>query len=490
MNENCDINEPRNRTKYTYDGLQRTISMSFPDLGNTSIGYGRSVPEVITTTISATPDPDRIASTTQDTLGRTSQSTLPNGATTQTTYDSRGRVLSVTNPFFSTQDPTYGVTTFAYDALDRVINQADSDSISHRVWAYSGNLITSTDENGNQWAKTTDALGRLTKMLEPNGSTTSPSMETDYTYDGLNNLLSVTQWGGSSGSSGARTRMFSYDGLSRLIQSYNPESGWMCYGTTGGAKANGSNCTSGYDSDGNLIYKTDARGTTATYSYDSLNRLLGKTFSDGATPSSCYQYDSTSVTNGIERLTSSWTQSASTGPCPVIAPTTATAFWTKHSILSYDPMGRIKSEQQYTPSYRASGTPYSPVYAYDLAGSLISSTTGVGPTPTSPPITFTNAYDGAGHLQSLTSSYTNNSSFPSTIFSPPSAPSTPCAGAVSAQYAAFGGLANALYGNGLTLNRGFDNRLRTTCEVDTGSIVANPTSGSATVTITGVEQIK
>ena len=49
---------------------------------------------------------------------------------------------------------------------------------------------------------------------------------------------------------------------------------------------------------------------------------------------------------------------------------------------------------------------------------------------------------------------------------------------------------NATYGNGLALNRSYDKRLRTSCEVDTGGAVVNATSGSATVTITGTEQSK
>jgi hypothetical protein len=47
---------------------------------------------------------------------------------------------------------------------------------------------------------------------------------------------------------------------------------------------------------------------------------------------------------------------------------------------------------------------------------------------------------------------------------------------------------NATLGNGLTLNRAFDSRLRTACETDTGSVVANSIPGAAAVTITGAEQ--
>lgn len=49
---------------------------------------------------------------------------------------------------------------------------------------------------------------------------------------------------------------------------------------------------------------------------------------------------------------------------------------------------------------------------------------------------------------------------------------------------------NATIGNGLTLNRVYDVRFRTTCETDTGSGLANATSGSGTVTVQGSEQSK
>jgi len=69
--------------------------------------------------------------------------------------------------------------------------------------------------------------------MEPDGSlniTATPTLETDYTYDPLNNLTRVSQTGGSL------VRSFSYDSLSRLITANNPESGLTCYGTwSGGA---------------------------------------------------------------------------------------------------------------------------------------------------------------------------------------------------------------------------------------------------------------
>jgi YD repeat-containing protein len=371
-------------------------------------------------------------------------------------------------------DPTYGVATYGYDALNRKNSEVDSDGVSKQMWSYSGNTVTYTDEDGNQWQRTMDALGRLTKVLEPNGASTSPTMETDYAYDALNNLLSVNQWGGPNGTVGKHVRLFQYDSLSRLLTVSNPESGGISYS---------------YDGNGNVQTKTDARSVTITYNYDALNRLLSKSYSGDSsnTPSSCYQYDSTSTLRGIGRLSNEWTQSASKGVCSTAAP--STGFITMRSFFAYDQMGRVLNEQQSTPASVAAGKVYAPGYTYDLAGNLITSTDGTTPSSiTGTALTFTNSYDAAEHLLSVTSNWTD-STHPSTLFSLPTSPLPPCASSTTASYTPFGALQNATYGNGLTLNRGFDTRLRMTCEMDKGANAA-ATSGTATVTITGAEQIQ
>ncbi len=57
--------------------------------------------------------------------------------------------------------------------------------------------------------------------------------------------------------------------------------------------------------------------------------------------------------------------------------------------------------------------------------------------------------------------------------------------------AAFGGLTGATYGSSAVgQTRTYDNRLRVTSESDLGNSPAIPTSGSATVTIIGAEQVQ
>jgi YD repeat-containing protein len=327
-------------------------------------------------------------------------------------------------------------------------------------------------------------LGRLTTVLEPNGSSQTPSMETDYGYDANNNLNSVTQLGAGSGSVG---RSFAYDSLSRLIATTNPETSssanppsLACAGTT---KGTAWTICFGYDADGNLISKTDNRNLTTTYGYDVLNRITSKSYSDGVTPSACYEYDN-AATNGTGHLGVEWTQ---IGACPASGGPTGSVL-TERSILAYDQMGRIWNEQQcvgssctaavnVTPPCSGGGLtgPYYLPYCYDLAGNLTYSTNGLANTPgAGAPLTFTSGYDAAGRLNSVTSSW-NDATHPSALFSSP-------------LHFPAGALSSATYGTSIGLNRTYDNRLRITGESDTGTTVTGAAPGSATVTITGSEQ--
>jgi YD repeat-containing protein len=491
------------KTTYSYDNMNRVLSASYPDGGNTTFGYnlsGNPPNSVLTTTLICgtasscgaveTPGESNEVLTIYDGLGRKSETEVENDPSgpdfTLVTYDALSRVASVTNPYRSTTDSTFGSTSYQYDALGRTTRLTHLPDNTQQTWIYNGSHTQFTDESGHMWTRMTDGFGRLIKVLEPNGATSSPTMETDYGYDALSDLTSVTQWGGTSGSSGARTRSFTYDSLSRLIASSNPETAsaavppsLSCAGATGTTWT----ACYGYDADGNLTSKTDNRSITTSYSYDALNRILSKSYSSNAngTPSSCYQYDS--AANGIGLLANEWTLSPSKASCP-----TTTPFLTNRSILAYDAMGRVLNEQQYTLASQAGGTFYAPAYSYDLAGNLLTSTDGSTPSPTTSEttLTFTNAYDSAGHLVSLTSNWIDGT-HPGTLFSPPTGPSTTCSSS-SSQYTPFGALQNAAFGSGLTLNRGYDPRLRMTCENDVGSNAA--TSGTATVTITGAEQSK
>src|SRR5262249_21237799 len=65
-----------------------------------------------------------------DGLGRVNQTThqLLNGtAKIDTSFDGLSQVLSVSNPYFTTSDPTFGTTQTQYDALGRVTTVIKQD---------------------------------------------------------------------------------------------------------------------------------------------------------------------------------------------------------------------------------------------------------------------------------------------------------------------------------------------------------------------------
>jgi YD repeat-containing protein len=443
-------------TQYYYnDPMNRPTKTIYPDTGNVQIGYDDATPPSITVTTATGETSGPVVRTTQyDGLGRVAQTQLtsdPGGPDyVETTYDSMGRVQSVTNPFRTTSDPTYGITSYLYDGLSRKIDQCQPDNSStptttcsptnsYQSWTYSGNCVVFQDENKNQWQRCSNGLGQLTSVLEPNGASQAPSMVTNYVYDPLNNLRSVAQLGGSTATGITRNRTFTYDSLSRLLCASNPENSTAaCPATSTGAYVPG---TTGYtyDADGNVITKTDARSVTTTYQYDNLNRLLSKTYSDGATPLSCYQYGSSATCNTIGRLTNAWTQSASSISCSASGPS-AGGYLTLKSISCYDPMGRPTAAQQQAciGSKCSAPTPYSLSMAYDLAGNMTSLTNPVG--APGQPLTLNYYFDAAARPCLATSTWSG--SFPMNLFQV-----NPATSGSTVGYAPFGGLQNWYMGS-------------------------------------------
>lgn len=465
---------------FAYDGMGRTTQISYPDGGATSFSYQDTVPLQMTVATAINQTTTKSVKTTYDGLFHPIEADLtsdPDGTeVTITHYDALGRVSSISNPYRSSSDPTYGITQYTYDALGRKTIQTQPDG-SKLQWCYdgiastgqtncsahigsvNGSWMDSTDESGKHWQRTNDGLGRLAEVIE---DASGAKMETDYHYDALDDLTRVDQWGGANGSSGDHVRTFSYDSLSRLVCASNPENSSSQCPAQAGAYTAGTTGYS-YDANGNIISKTSpapnspSGAITTSYTYDALNRVLSKRSTDGAaTPAACYQYDqssqASSSANMIGRLANEWTQSATANnsTCAATMPTSGTTLLTSKSILSYDPMGRIKTEQTCVyPTCTTTIAQYPMAYTYDLAGNITSYTNG------NDSILYTKTYDNAGRLSSTTSTLTGPK-YPSPLFSSPT-------------YSPAGSLSGATYGTGtgITLCRSYDNKLRVTGEVDT-----------------------
>ena len=246
--------------------------------------------------------------------------------------------MKASNPYrpLANEQPVW--TTALSDELGRAIKTITPDGAMVKT-AYSGNAVTVTDQAGKQRRSITNALGQLTRVDEPNdagqlGDISSPIQPTNYSYDTLNNLITVNQ--------GVQTRTFVYDSLSRLKSATNPESGTISYS---------------YDNNGNLTTKTDARGVITNYVYDALNRVTQRSYAAPtnpanyeATPTVNYTYENTSVTS-LKGVMTKVTNGFST---------------TEYQV--FDTLGRVTQSQQMT-----DGTIYGEpmTYTYNLSGAMI-----------------------------------------------------------------------------------------------------------------------
>jgi RHS repeat-associated protein len=419
--------DPNRQTiSYSYDMFDRKTEITYPDGGSTTNCYtdlggttcepsGPPYQVVTMKAIGSSPVLNELSTIVYDGLGRVSQTQLNSDPISadlvDTTYDAVGRKSTVSNPHRSTSSSTDGTTTYVYDALSRicVVGQPDGTGVSQSsgcpTTAPAGDVFTSytafpcttvTDEAGKARKSCVDGLGRMTGVWEdPLGL----DYQTTYAYDALSNLISVTQNG--SNSANARVRTFTYDSLSRLACAANPEiQAVTCPTSVTGSFPAGA-ITYKYDNDGNLVSKkaplpnqTGTATVTTSSAYDTLNRITSKSYNDGVTPTTSYIYDQSSVwgatvQNPIGRMVLAGANNGTIG-----------------DIRSYDPMGRVKEDWEVTPFNSGTGS-WPLVYAYDLAGDLISASNGAG-------TTISYSIDSAGRLSGATSSL-SDSSHPPTL---------------------------------------------------------------------------
>ena len=402
-------------TNFEYnDVLSRPTRVTRPDGGQTNISYNDVAPISGTASQQIDPTTSLLTTTTFDGLGRTKQTKLsdPSGDVyADTTYDNLSRAWKVTNPYRTVASSTDGITETQYDGIGRPVKviKQDGSFVSN---AYTANCTTTTDEAGKKKKICSNALDQLTEVYEdPLGL----NYQTVYQYDTLGNLKRVDQKGSApTDSSKWRTRLFTYDALSRLLSANNPESGLISYT---------------YDDDGNVVTKISpapnqfgAATQTILYCYDAMHRVTGKYY---FAPADCqtgfaisYSYDQTSynglsITNGLSRRTGMSDASGQTA-------------W------SFDSKGRVVRERR-----TIFGITKDIAYDYNLDDSVKSVTYPSG-------MVITNTYDSAGHLLSARDLISGVDY------------------AISPTYAPTGALTSLTYqgSNGFKLTNHFNNRLQ------------------------------
>jgi len=384
-------NDANNKTTsyfYTDDGgaldsLQRLRRVTPPDgLGETKYVYGDAPGDLYIRTLTKQDATTWLESRTNfDGLGRAWRSGHYEGpnswSVNDTEYDSLGRVKRVTNPYLAANlsgaTPSAAVwTTTTYDDLDRALTVTAPDGATNET-TYSGDQVTVKDQANKKRRSVSDALGRLTRVVEdPDGE----AHQTDYSYDTLGYLTEVNQ--------GGQRRYFFYDSLGRLARAKNPEqsANSSLNLTNPPAYNNNWSLAYSYDANGNLAQRTDARGVVTGYSYDALNRNTGTNYNINGSQTRSVEMVYDGAANGKGRLRYERTKEGGVNA-------------TQTEIISYDALGRALNKQQ--SFWRGSnwGTPYVILQDYDLAGAI--------KTVTYPSGRIVNySHDQAGRLNSFT----------------------------------------------------------------------------------------
>ncbi|TDP90560.1 LamG-like jellyroll fold domain-containing protein [Labedaea rhizosphaerae] len=268
------------RVESTYDDLGRLATSSelerYPTPGTYTSHYG------------------------YDDAGNLTSSTTPANATSAATYDALNQLIRTTS--------AAGVTTqFGYDRSGRQVRTADAAGRAHRInvdlagrpiqeldtgptgrlvrqskYAYdqSGNLGTYTDPLSHVTQFDHDALGRLTRQVEPVSA--GHSITTSFGYDAAGNLTRQTDGRGNSTITTANSW-----GLPESV--VEPA-------TTAQPNLADRTWTASYDASANVTTLTEPGGVRRDRTFDLLDNLRHETGTgaEGATTDRTYAYDALS----------------------------------------------------------------------------------------------------------------------------------------------------------------------------------------------------
>ncbi len=200
-----------------------------------------------------------------DGYGNVTEVEYPDGALEKFQYDENSNLIMQT-------DALGRETIYEYDLLDQLVKTIyPNGTETSNLYDSMGNLIEEKDQNSNTTRNTFDSLNRKIKTIDPLG------YETNYVYDdipGCSSCGDIEQIGRIIDQRGNITS-FNYDPSGRLIKTINDDESFS---------------EIKYDSDGNVIQKTDENRNKVIYAYDSVNQLVSITNSLGEKIS--YTYDS------------------------------------------------------------------------------------------------------------------------------------------------------------------------------------------------------
>ena len=259
-------------TSYTYDAVGNLLTLTDAEDNTTTYTY-----DAMGRVLSDTNELAATRSYEYDAVGNLVESTDRNGRVIQYSYDALERKTGET--WLDSQENVIHTTSYSYDAVGRMLTAADALAAYSYGYDAVGNLTSQTQVLAGLSATIVlayqyNAVNACTQVAETIGGTADAV--TEYSYDALGRVGSMTQHGVTGGNAVAEKRVdFTYDALGR-------------YAT--------------------LTTFADLAGTqlvaTAGYSFDDAYRLVGLTYSKGPTTLASYVYtydvagELTSMTTG------------------------------------------------------------------------------------------------------------------------------------------------------------------------------------------------
>jgi len=271
---------PDNTLSYAYDARGNMIEAADNDSRVTLTYDARNRLETTTTDGIVGPQPQITLIYTYDELDRRLSMSDSLGGTTTYAYDPEDRLTDLTSPWGT-------VYTFGYDGEGR---RTSLNSTSGRVsnYGYTNGLLTALNHAQSGVALTDltytyDVEGQLTSILDA----IDPAKSKFVSYDDLNRLVQVDEglppiFGGTP----LPVEDYAYDEEGNRTASHLSA---LYASNDHNQLLEDDTSTYTYDDKGNRVSKTSkTTGEVETYSYDSQNRMIGYT---SATTSASYAYD-------------------------------------------------------------------------------------------------------------------------------------------------------------------------------------------------------
>ena len=231
-------------------------------------------------------------------------------------YNNAGIQTKMYTGMSSESDTSYLTTNYEYDSWLRAVRTTDSTGYNSGTITYdlNGNVLTSTDANGNVTTNTYDALNRVLTANTVNPNDSSKNVSKSYQYDKMGRTVRTTV--------NDKSTTYLYDDLGRVYQEegYNSFKGYKYAGISqypiyecsgifhkiiyyeknyeyddemrvSSVQENENDIVSyTYDANGNKKSETLANGVVSTYTYNKANRITKIENKKGNSNISVYEY--------------------------------------------------------------------------------------------------------------------------------------------------------------------------------------------------------